>query len=135
MERYKPNGYLHSKPNCMHRNRKCDAYVKINYNSRTLHTYCVYLKNQCDTYISCFLKPRVYGPPVPPQAAPEEITKAVASLPPEQMFELMKQMQVCVCACVRVCVRAYVRAFVCTCAFVSTCAYLHCYSVSVYCKW
>jgi len=31
---------------------------------------------------------------VPPQAAPEAITKAVASLPPEQMFELTRQMKV-----------------------------------------
>ena len=30
---------------------------------------------------------------VSPENAPEEITKAVASLPPEQMFELMKQMK------------------------------------------
>ncbi len=30
---------------------------------------------------------------MPPENAPEVITKAVASLPPEQMFELMKQMK------------------------------------------
>ena len=30
-----------------------------------------------------------------PGKAPEAISKAVASLPPEQMFELMKQMKVC----------------------------------------
>ena len=35
----------------------------------------------------------MYGAPVPPENAPEVITKAVASLPPEQMFELMKQMK------------------------------------------
>lgn len=35
-----------------------------------------------------------YGDPSPPQDAPEAISKAVASLPPEQMFELMKQMKV-----------------------------------------
>lgn len=35
-----------------------------------------------------------YGPPVAPEEAPEAITQAVASLPPEQMFELMKQMKV-----------------------------------------
>ena len=35
-----------------------------------------------------------YGPPVVPEEAPEAITQAVASLPPEQMFELMKQMKV-----------------------------------------
>jgi len=35
-----------------------------------------------------------YGEPTPPQDAPEAISKAVASLPPEQMFELMKQMKV-----------------------------------------
>jgi cleavage stimulation factor subunit 2 len=29
-----------------------------------------------------------------PEKAPEAISKAVASLPPEQMFELMKQMKV-----------------------------------------
>ncbi|XP_048577455.1 cleavage stimulation factor subunit 2 tau variant [Nematostella vectensis] len=37
-----------------------------------------------------------YGQPVPPEEAPEAITQAVASLPPEQMFELMKQMKVCI---------------------------------------
>ena len=47
-----------------------------------------------------------YGPPVAPEEAPEAITQAVASLPPEQMFELMKQMKVkkktvmrCGCIC------------------------------------
>jgi len=37
-----------------------------------------------------------YGPEVEPSQAPEAISNAVASLPPEQMFELMRQMQVCV---------------------------------------
>ena len=40
------------------------------------------------------LQPPLHGKPVPPENAPEAITKAVASLPPEQMFELMKQMKV-----------------------------------------
>lgn len=35
-----------------------------------------------------------HGPAVLPSEAPEAITQAVASLPPEQMFELMKQMKV-----------------------------------------
>ena len=35
-----------------------------------------------------------YGEPVEAEKAPEAISKAVASLPPEQMFELMKQMKV-----------------------------------------
>ena len=35
-----------------------------------------------------------YGEPVDAEKAPEAISKAVASLPPEQMFELMKQMKV-----------------------------------------
>lgn len=35
-----------------------------------------------------------YGAPCPPDNAPEAISQAVASLPPEQMFELMKQMKV-----------------------------------------
>jgi len=35
-----------------------------------------------------------YGDPAEPEKAPEAISKAVASLPPEQMFELMKQMKV-----------------------------------------
>lgn len=35
------------------------------------------------------------GPP-PPEKTPEVISKAVASLPPEQMFELMKQMKMCI---------------------------------------
>ncbi|XP_022081731.1 cleavage stimulation factor subunit 2-like [Acanthaster planci] len=34
-----------------------------------------------------------FGEAVPPHEAPEAISKAVASLPPEQMFELMKQMK------------------------------------------
>ncbi|KAM4041140.1 cleavage stimulation factor subunit 2-like [Anomaloglossus baeobatrachus] len=37
-----------------------------------------------------------YGDAVPPEEAPESISRAVASLPPEQMFELMKQMKLCV---------------------------------------
>jgi len=37
-----------------------------------------------------------YGEPVDPERAPENISKAVASLPPENMFELMKQMQHCI---------------------------------------
>lgn len=43
------------------------------------------------------------GPPdnsrddeIEPEKAPEAISKAVASLPPEQMFELMKQMKMCI---------------------------------------
>jgi cleavage stimulation factor subunit 2 len=31
-----------------------------------------------------------------PEKAPESISKAVASLPPENMFELMKQMKQCI---------------------------------------
>merc|ERR1712038_1350006 len=37
-----------------------------------------------------------YGESVEPEKAPEAISKAVASLPPEQMFELMKQMKMCI---------------------------------------
>jgi len=37
-----------------------------------------------------------YGDSVDPDKAPEAISKAVASLPPEQMFELMKQMKECI---------------------------------------
>lgn len=37
-----------------------------------------------------------YGEPVQAEKAPEVISKAVASLPPEQMFELMKQMKLCI---------------------------------------
>uniref|UniRef100_A0A2K5L4P2 Cleavage stimulation factor subunit 2 n=1 Tax=Cercocebus atys TaxID=9531 RepID=A0A2K5L4P2_CERAT len=37
-----------------------------------------------------------YGETISPEDAPESISKAVASLPPEQMFELMKQMKLCV---------------------------------------
>lgn len=37
-----------------------------------------------------------YGDQVEPEKAPEAISKAVASLPPEQMFELMKQMKLCI---------------------------------------
>ena len=37
-----------------------------------------------------------YGEPCEPEKAPEAISKAVASLPPEQMLELMKQMKACI---------------------------------------
>lgn len=37
-----------------------------------------------------------YGESVSPDKAPEMISKAVASLPPEQMYELMKQMKLCI---------------------------------------
>ncbi|XP_074655262.1 cleavage stimulation factor subunit 2-like [Tubulanus polymorphus] len=37
-----------------------------------------------------------FGDPVEPKEAPEAISRAVASLPPEQMYELMKQMKLCV---------------------------------------
>ncbi|XP_014239194.1 cleavage stimulation factor subunit 2 isoform X2 [Cimex lectularius] len=37
-----------------------------------------------------------YGEAVESDKAPEVISKAVASLPPEQMFELMKQMKLCI---------------------------------------
>ncbi|VDN52676.1 unnamed protein product [Dracunculus medinensis] len=37
-----------------------------------------------------------YGPECEPDRAPEIISRTVASLPPEQMFELMKQMKQCV---------------------------------------
>uniref|UniRef100_T1JH34 RRM domain-containing protein n=1 Tax=Strigamia maritima TaxID=126957 RepID=T1JH34_STRMM len=37
-----------------------------------------------------------YGGEVDSDKAPEAISKAVASLPPEQMFELMKQMKLCI---------------------------------------
>ncbi|XP_065171040.1 cleavage stimulation factor subunit 2 isoform X1 [Atheta coriaria] len=37
-----------------------------------------------------------YGDPTSSDKAPEAISKAVASLPPEQMFELMKQMKLCI---------------------------------------
>ncbi|XP_062510852.1 cleavage stimulation factor subunit 2-like [Corticium candelabrum] len=37
-----------------------------------------------------------YGYPVPPEDAPDAIKKAVSRLPPEQMFELMKEMKVCI---------------------------------------
>lgn len=37
-----------------------------------------------------------FGPPCEPARAPETISKAVASLPPEQMFQLMQQMKLCI---------------------------------------
>ncbi|VDN05138.1 unnamed protein product [Thelazia callipaeda] len=37
-----------------------------------------------------------YGPETDPEKVPEAISRSVASLPPEQMFELMKQMKQCV---------------------------------------
>ncbi len=38
----------------------------------------------------------MYGDRVEPRDAPEAISRAVASLPPEQMYELMKQMKLCI---------------------------------------
>ena len=40
--------------------------------------------------------PSVYGNPVDPEMAPEAITKAVASIPPEKMTEILKEMKDCV---------------------------------------
>jgi len=37
-----------------------------------------------------------YGEAVSAEKAPEAISTAVASLPPEQMYELMKQMKSCI---------------------------------------
>jgi len=37
-----------------------------------------------------------YGEPVVPKDAPESISRAVASLPPEQMHQLMKEMKECI---------------------------------------
>lgn len=37
-----------------------------------------------------------YGPEVEPNDAPDAISKAVSSLPPEQLYELMKQMKMCI---------------------------------------
>lgn len=37
-----------------------------------------------------------FGQPCEPSKAPETISKAVASLPPEQMFQLMQQMKLCI---------------------------------------
>jgi cleavage stimulation factor subunit 2 len=37
-----------------------------------------------------------YGENVSAEKAPEAISRAVASLPPEQMYELMKQMKLCI---------------------------------------
>ena len=37
-----------------------------------------------------------FGPPCEPARAPETISRAVASLPPEQMFQLMQQMKLCI---------------------------------------
>lgn len=42
------------------------------------------------------VEPPLHGAPVPPETAPEAITKAVASLPPEHMYELMKQIKWCI---------------------------------------
>ena len=52
-----------------------------------------------------------YGEEVEPPQAPEAISKAVASLPPEQMFELMKQMKLCIQVSKRNCSIVCVAAF------------------------
>lgn len=52
------------------------------------------IRNLQQSMNGCFESP--YGPEIDPETAPEEITKVVASLPPEQMFELAKQMKQCI---------------------------------------
>ena len=55
----------------------------------------LYLFRHCDLrqlWLYLFQSP--YGDSTEPEKAPEAISRAVASLPPEQMFELMKQMKV-----------------------------------------
>jgi len=42
------------------------------------------------------MEPSPYGPECDPEKAPEVVANVVASLPPEQMFELAKQMKQCV---------------------------------------
>jgi cleavage stimulation factor subunit 2 len=42
------------------------------------------------------IEPSPFGPDIEPERAPEAISSVVASLPPEQMFELAKQMKHCV---------------------------------------
>ena len=37
-----------------------------------------------------------FGAPCEPGRAPDVVSKAVASLPPEQMFQLMQQMKMCI---------------------------------------
>lgn len=37
-----------------------------------------------------------YGEHCDPEQSPERITKTVTSMPPEQMYELMKQMKLCI---------------------------------------
>jgi len=37
-----------------------------------------------------------FGPPCEPGRAPDVVSKSVASLPPEQMFQLMQQMKMCI---------------------------------------
>merc|ERR1711884_932050 len=41
-------------------------------------------------------EPSAFGAPVDPEKAPEAIEKAIETLPPEQLFELMKQMKECI---------------------------------------
>lgn len=50
-------------------------------------------------YVPLVIGPQVenpYGDHCDSEQSPEIITKTVASLPPEQMYELMKQMKLCV---------------------------------------
>lgn len=47
-------------------------------------------------FVKIFQVENPYGEPCDPEKAPEAISKAVATLPPEQMFELMKQMKLCI---------------------------------------
>ena len=53
-----------------------------------------YIRKFKNIYHSQQLFQSPYGEATEPEKAPEAISKAVASLPPEQMFELMKQMKV-----------------------------------------
>ncbi|RWS04018.1 cleavage stimulation factor subunit 2-like isoform X2 [Dinothrombium tinctorium] len=52
------------------------------------------IRNLQSSLVGSFESP--YGPEVDPEKAPEAISKAVASLPPEQMFELAKTMKECI---------------------------------------
>ncbi|RWS28652.1 cleavage stimulation factor subunit 2 tau variant-like isoform X2 [Leptotrombidium deliense] len=52
------------------------------------------IRNLQSSLVGSFESP--YGPEVDPEKAPEVISKAVASLPPEQMFELAKTMKECI---------------------------------------
>lgn len=95
----KPKGYGF----CEYKDQETALSAMRNLNGYEIGGRALRVDNACTEKsrmeMAALLQPQVdnpYGDPVDPEQAPEVITKTVASLPPEQMFELMKQMKTCI---------------------------------------